>query len=103
MEQPKIIINVGIQFDGYVFGLQPRSRAWLQTQFPLAHTVASMAIGFNSFNKKPDFQQIHGSIWNQISILLTGLSLEEINKLGGFTVFSPQRGEEVFHSLEANV
>ena len=103
MEQAKIIVNVGTQFDGYVFGLQPRSLEWLRTKFSHAHTIASVAIGFNNFNKKPDLQQIHGSIWNQISILLTGLSLEEINKLGGFTVFSPQTGEEVFHSLEANV
>jgi len=95
MEQPEIIINVGIQFDGYVFRLQPRSWEWLKTKFPKAHTLASVAIGFD---KRPDFQQIHRSIWNQISILLTGLSLEEINKLGGFTVYSPRTGEEVFHS-----
>lgn len=103
MEQGKITINVGTQFDGYVFGLRPKSREWLKTKFPLAHTVASVAIGFHGFNKRPDFQQIHGSIWGQISILLTELSLEEINKLGGFTIFSPQTGEEVFHSLEANI
>ncbi|MBI1923684.1 hypothetical protein HYR99_05485 [Candidatus Poribacteria bacterium] len=100
MEQPEIIINVGIQFDGYVFRLRPRSREWLKTKFSLAHTVASVFIGFD---KKQDFQQIHRSIWNQISILLTGLSLEEINQLGGFTVFSPRTGEEVFHSLGTNV
>jgi len=44
-------------------------------------------------------QQIPQSIWQQIIQLLTGLSFEEINNIGGFVVTNPQTEQEVFNSL----
>lgn len=95
--QPTIIINIGIQFDGYVFQLQPKSKKWLKENYPDVQTVSSIFIGFE---KMKDAEQIHGKIWEQISMLLTGLSIEQLNKLGGFSVYSPSSRKEVINSLE---
>ena len=96
MKTPKILIDVGIQRDGYTFRTDPRSRVWLEKTYPNQPRVASVFIGFDQHQ---DLQQIPQSIWQQVVQLLTGLSFEEINQIGGFVVTDPQTEQEVFNSL----
>jgi hypothetical protein len=96
MKTPKFLIDVGFQRDGYTFRLDPRSRVWLEETYPDLPRVASIFIGFDQHH---DLQQIPQSIWNQIIQLLTGLSFQEINTIGGFVVTNPQTEQEVFNSL----
>lgn len=100
MKQPQIIINVGSQRDGYVFGLRPRSRVWLEEYYPDRQRVSSVFIGVD---KAQDLEQIHSSILEQVWHLLTGLSLDELDAAGGFTVFSPASRQEIFNSHRLHV
>jgi hypothetical protein len=100
MEQPQIRINVGIQRDGYVFELRPTSRDWLEQNYPDKYRIVDLFIGFD---KHQNLQQIPESVWDHISYLLTGLSLEEINQIGGFTIYNPLVGQEIFNSLFVHV
>lgn len=99
-KKAKIIINVGIQSDGYVFRLQPKSRHWLQENYPHTNIVSSIFIGFDT---KQEFEEIHGSIWEQVSKLLTGLSLQELNTLGGFAIYSPSEKKEIMQSSHIRI
>lgn len=42
-KQPAIIINVNTQRDGYIFGLRPRSRIWLETNYPNCTRISSVS------------------------------------------------------------
>ena len=96
MKTPRVLIDVGIQRDGYTFRPDPRSRVWLEKNYPTLPRVASVFIGFDQHQ---DLQQVPPSIWRQVVQLLTGLSFEEINNIGGFVVTNPQTEQEVFNSL----
>jgi hypothetical protein len=77
----------------------------MATPFGLIHVAVSgwkrttricRVIGFDQHQ---DLQQIPQPIWHQIVQLLTGLSFEEINNIGGFVVTNSQTEQEVFNSL----
>ena len=100
MNAPQITINVGKQRDGYVFRPKPTSRVWLEEHYPDKERVASVFIGFD---KMQDLQQIADSVWGQVWQLLTGLSLEEINHIGGLVVVDPVTKQEVYSSVPVHV
>lgn len=96
LEQSKIIINFGSQMEGHTFRLYPLTQRWIQEKFPDRERVASVFIGFD---RRQDIQLTPESVWVHVAILLTGLSLEEINQLGGFSVVNPVTKQEVYNSL----
>ena len=99
-EQTKLIINVSTHMDGYGFRLQPKSQVWLEEHYAIGETVSSVFIGFD---KTGGIKSIPPKIWNQVCQLLTGFTLEEMNKLGGFqAVFLPTKDVTV-DSLELHV
>ena len=100
MNQTKIVVNMGSQRDGFIFGLRPRSRVWLEDHYSDRHRVSSVFIGLD---KIQDFQQIHESILGLVLNLLTGLSLEELDEFGDVAIFSPASGQEVLNSKHAHV
>lgn len=95
-KEAKIIVHIGRQRDGYVFGLRPRSRVWIEEHYPNKERVASVFIGLD---RMQDIQQIPESILAQVLNLLTGLSLDELNKIDGFSVYDPSTNKEVLNSL----
>ncbi len=99
-EAARLVINVGSQRDGYVFGLRPRSRVWLEERYPDQERVASVFIGLD---KMQDIQQIPESILAQVLTLLTGLSLDQLNDVGGFSLYDPSTQQEVLNSLLVHV
>ena len=91
-----ITIEYGSQRDGYTFRLEPLTMLWIREKYPDRYRVDSVFIGFN---KRQDLTRFDESVWGHVSQLLTGLSFEELNSLGGFVVVNPVTNQEIYHSL----
>jgi hypothetical protein len=78
-----IIVQVGRRASGLVFGLHPLSRTMIQSAFPTAKATATTVS--SNFETMQDFLATHGSledIAREVVPTLTGLELEELEKLG---------------------
>lgn len=95
-EQSKIVIDFGSQREGHTFRLHPLTLLWIQARFPDRERVMSVFIGFD---RRQDIQQTPEPVWAHVATLLTGLLLEELNQLGGFSVVNPVTKQEVYNSL----
>jgi hypothetical protein len=80
-----IIVQVGRRANGLVLGLHPLSRTMIQSAYPSARregTTVSISIDFNTFQ---EFLSKFGSIEElarSVVPTLTGLTLEQLEKLG---------------------
>ena len=78
-----IIVQVGRRANGLVFGLHPLSRAMILSAFPdVKGTAATISVNFDTFQ---DSLTTHGSIEklaSEVVPILTGLQLQETEKLG---------------------
>jgi len=95
---PEIIVDVGRQMDGATFRLSPKTRVMLAGRNlgkPLATSV------FVTFDTKEAFERKHGSMWNHIVEMLTGLTKDKIEELGGFRFEDPADREVLFESRAA--
>jgi hypothetical protein len=81
-----IIINIGRQSDGCTYQLHPRSRAEIKARFPSVHPVPTIFVGYDT---QGDFETLHGPMWKQIAMMLTGLTWEQIEEVGGATIYDP--------------
>ena len=103
MQEPRITIHMGTRQDGrgsgHVFGLRPRSKDWLEENYPDRTRVSSIYV---SFDTQGGFYQIPEPILEQIFNMVTGLSLDELDEIGGFLIDNPRLGEDVYNSLEAS-
>jgi hypothetical protein len=95
---PEIIIDVGRQMDGATFHLSPRTSARLAEQ-KLGPPFASSL--FVAFPTKGAFERDHSSMWTQIAMLLTGLTADQIEQLGGFRFVDPVADREVLFESHA--
>ncbi|MEM7532108.1 MAG: hypothetical protein AAF639_08030 [Chloroflexota bacterium] len=95
-EKRTLLGLVGPQHGGYTFRLDPLDTRWIQQYAPERQRVSSVYIGFD---KKEDISQIHESIWNQVFTMLTGLTIDEINDLGGIAIENPLTEKFVYNSL----
>ena len=99
-EKRTLIGRVGPQHGGYTFRLDPLDMRWIQKYAPERQRVSSVFIGFD---QKSDLSQIHEAIWQQVFTLLTGLTMDEINELGGIAIENPLTRQEVYNSQPAYV
>ncbi len=90
--QPAIIINVNRQREGYIFGLRPLSRVWLETNYPDRQRVSSVFIGLD---KMADLRHLPETILRHVLNLVTGLSLEEVQAAGGYSLHNTLTGEDI--------
>ena len=95
-----VTIEYGSQRDGYTFRLEPLTSLWIREKYPDHYRVDSVFIGFD---KRQDLTHLHASVWSHVSQLLTGLSCDELNNLGGFVVNNAVTEQEVFNSLRVHV
>ena len=93
----KSIILVGLQADGTTYSLHPAFRRRLLEAYPTVRPAPSVFVGSDT---KVDFESLHGPMWKQIAILLTGLSLEKLTEFGQVIVRDPMSGREF--ELQAN-
>lgn len=96
----RIIIDVGQQLDGYTFRLHPKSEAELQKRFPGRRLPASI---FTLYEAHSEFETMHGSVLPHVAMVLTGLSEDQLEELGGVVFVDPVSGEELFDSAGQNV
>lgn len=75
-----LVIAVGWQHDGGVYMLQPWDEARIREAFPDAVINPGMLVGYD---KSEDFERFHRPYWQQIALMLTGLTPEQIAHFGG--------------------
>lgn len=92
----KILINVAAQPDGWVFELQPLSLHEVRKEYPSVSPVPRVSMGFDT---RSDFETIVGPVWNQVLMLLTGLSIDQVMTLGG-AEFISVKDDHVMHTVE---
>ncbi len=86
-----IVINIGRQSDGCTYQLNPKSRNEIQKKFPSVRAAPTIFVGYET---QSDFENLHGPMWKQIATLLTGLSWEQIEEMGGASIYDPIAGEK---------
>ncbi len=84
-----IVILAGLQRDGTTYQLHPRSQRLLEAEFPTAHKVPSVFVGYAT---QKDFERLHGPLWKQIAEMLTGVSADQLP--GGLVIREPDNGRE---------
>lgn len=72
-------IHVGRQLQGYACALAPHTRAWLESLGGNTPLVSSVYIAYETH---ADFQALNGPIGFPIAEILTGLSVERLERQG---------------------
>jgi len=94
-----IVVAVGKQSNGATFQLTPKTRATLESRFPDWSPTPSSV--FVSSSRQWDFERMNDPMWTQIVMLLTRLSEDQIQDLGGFKFLDPVDQEIFFESRAA--
>ncbi len=84
-----IEILVSRRSDGCAYSLGLTSGKLVLKSFPRTNIVPSLFLTtFTQF----DFETTHRAIWDQVAVILTGLSKMQIEQLGGYRVIDPVAG-----------
>jgi hypothetical protein len=83
--------QVGCQRSGCTYGLHPHSADLVRKKYPRTRLVPSVFIG-NDREKDFAWEQQEPS-WDHVAQILTGLSKDELEQLGGYRVYDPVREE----------
>lgn len=95
-----IVVDVGKQSNGATFRLNHRTKSMLTSCIP-GWSPPSDSL-FVAADRQWDYERMHGPMWAQIVMLLTGLNEEQVRDLGGFRFVSPADDDEVvYESLAA--
>jgi hypothetical protein len=78
-------IDVGCQSDGCTYVLSFLARLLLKKRFPHTHMIPNIFIGKDVRSDKQE--QFADAVWDHVAVLLTGLSLAQLDELGGYSVF----------------
>ena len=94
-EGPLMLITILMRRNsrGADFALHPHSQRFIQRRFPDSHSIASISIESTTLD---DFQRQHGSIWDHIAQVLSGLTMEKLASIGGFVIVDPAREQIVY-------
>lgn len=95
----QLVIVAGEQADGVTFQIHPVSRARIQKLFPNARTSRSLFVGSDTHT---DYTDIHGPMWTQIVLLLTGLSHNQLSELGSTVIYFPTTGAQLSPEIPAD-
>jgi hypothetical protein len=79
-------ILVGRQADGTTYGLHPNSLKLIRRRFPQVHPRSTVFIGGDA---RRDMEAGGASVYDQVAIILTGLSIRQLDELGGYRVVDP--------------
>ena len=85
-KKPELVVNVGLQGDGYAFQLDPTSMKRLREG---GQTASLPPRAFVAFDVTQAFQSVRDAIASHIVPLLTGLNAEQIKARGGVTFYDP--------------
>ena len=87
-----ILINIGRQSDGCTYQLYPRSRLEIGRRFPGVRPAPSVFVGYEA---QSEFESSHGPMWQQIAMLVTGLSVGQMQEMGGVKLYDPADEREI--------
>jgi hypothetical protein len=82
-----VVIEVGPQTDGCTYGLHPYSQILIDKKYPQARQVRAVFVGVARGKVLGGEQQ--QSIWDHVAHILTGLSEDQLNDLGGYRIYDP--------------
>jgi hypothetical protein len=88
-----LLIIVGVQHDGAAYQLHPQSQRRVEKAYPGRELLRSVFLGHH---RESDFPRLQAPHWQQVAALLTGLSEDEIMRLGGVRVYSPEQERVVW-------
>ncbi len=89
-QQEPIIILAGVQRNGTTYQLDPLSKLRLEAALPGAKPAPRIFVGHET---QADFETLHGPMWPQIASLLTGVSVDRLETLGGVIIRVPSSGK----------
>ncbi len=82
-----LTIRLGREILGAVYQLDPLDEDRVKEAFPDARGLPILMLGYDG---KEEFEKRHRPYWPLVVTLLTGLSLEQVNELGGVRFYEPQ-------------
>jgi hypothetical protein len=85
-------INQSRQHDGYTFSLSPISKEELRRLRPGVHPLPRLFIAFENAG---EFQHQRGDLYDHVAQLLTRLTQQELEAIGGFKIVDPLTNERV--------
>ncbi|MCB9740943.1 MAG: hypothetical protein H6747_16875 [Deltaproteobacteria bacterium] len=88
-----IVIHVGNKRDGVIYELSNRDLDLLR-EFEGAQPLRKVSI---SFDTKADYEETHGSIEEQIILLLTGLSVDRLARVADVSFYDAASGKSWKH------
>lgn len=83
----RVVVYQSADRDGSTFELSPSARRLLQRRFAGALHLAPRV--FIAHSSQADFERLHGSLGQQIIILLTGLTAERLQEVGAVEFRDP--------------
>jgi hypothetical protein len=85
-----LLMGVALETAGATFSLDPLSLDRIREQYPEARGLPLVCFGYDN---KQEFETRHASLWELAATLLTGLSPEQISRLGGVRLYQPVSGK----------
>ncbi len=70
--------------EGTIYRLSTASLERIMKRFPNARLAGEI---FFSDQSKQDYERGHGPVWDHVIGLLSGLSMDQVNELGGYRVY----------------
>lgn len=79
-----LLIRLGIQHDGGVYRLDTLSLKRIKAAFPDVEPLPMIMLGHR---RATEFDRLHPRRWEEMARLLTGLTPDQIARLGGVRIF----------------
>lgn len=82
-----IRIQMAHQTEGVTYALHPLSRRRILARWPDLRLLPKVFIGYTT---RDEFEALHGPVWREIVLLLSGHALEELEReFGGVELYEP--------------
>jgi hypothetical protein len=101
---PLTILSIPVR-NGTIFKLEASSQARIMQHYPNARLLGEVQrdvrLEFSS-DVREDFERLHGPVWDQVIINLTGIPEEAIDRLGGIRIVT-MNGEVLHERLPSSI
>jgi len=88
-----LLVRVSLEAGGSAYALDPLSKSRVRDTFPEAHILPGLFFGYE---QEEEFESLHRPLWPKAAQLLTGLTVEQIEQLGGIKFYNPRTKQVVW-------
>jgi hypothetical protein len=88
-----LLIRVSLGAGSSTYSLAPLSQDRVCEAFPGTHMLPTVSFGYR---RPEEFKSLHGPLWLQAAQLLTGLTSEQLGRLGGLVFQNPRTKEVIW-------